>query len=291
MAFEIDAFKLDLTPPRIAWGHPVWALLIIDGEATAADRNDIITMSGLKLIKKRARIPGHIKNTYLEALYETSLYIDWDDHDYYIGRVSDYDRIFTNFAQIETKYEHLLVRCYRLLGGAQYDPFERMVAIILKFRNLLEQMYETCEKSALFPLMTDNLRQIVEASETKDWLEALERGLGDEWIYVAHRFCEIFSALALSTASKTHLEAELDDIVACSTVPSFLNEAKELDEELILAQQCDQAEDERPQPVFGHVTDESVERPALSEEGTGTALGDVGLDESTEGYPLSGGDE
>ena len=63
MVFEIDSFNVDLTRPFIAWGNTVWTLLIIDGEATFAARNDIIAMSGLKLVKKRADIPEHIKNT------------------------------------------------------------------------------------------------------------------------------------------------------------------------------------------------------------------------------------
>jgi len=291
MSFEIDEFNLDLTPPRVAWGHPVWALLIIDGRANVADRNNIIAMSGLKLVKKRAGIPKHIKNTYLEALNETSSYIEWRGHNYYIGRVSNYDHILSNFAQIGIKYEHLLVRCYRLLEDRQFDPFEKMVAIILKFRNLQEQMYDADEMSTLLPLMTDNLRQMVEASEAEDWLKALERGLEDEWMYVARRFCGIFSALALSAASEPRVEAEIDDFVTCSTVPSFPDTAKEANAELILTQQCSQAEGERPQPVFGHVADESVEQPALSEEGTDATLRDVGPDESTECDPFSGGDE
>jgi len=36
MVFEIDSFNVDLTRPFIAWGNPVWTLLIIDREATFA---------------------------------------------------------------------------------------------------------------------------------------------------------------------------------------------------------------------------------------------------------------
>jgi len=152
-------------------------------------------------------------------------------------------------------------------------------------------MYDTDEMSTLFPLMTDNLRRIVEASEAEDWLKALERSLEDEWMYAARRFCEIFSALGLSAASEPRVEAEIDDFITCSTVPSFPDTPKGVNAELILAQPCGQAEGERPQPVFGHAADESVEQPPPSNEVTGTALREVGLEESTGCDPFSGGDE
>ena len=274
MSFEIDAFNLDLTPPSIAWGRPVWALLIIDQEATLVERDAIIAMSELKQVKKRSGIPEHVKDTYLTALSETSDYINWDDRHYCIGRVGDYDDLVGNISQIKATYDNLLIGCYRLLEGEQIEVFEKMAAVVTKFRTVQERLNDACETIRWCASTVDNLKPFVKAVEGCKPLNALQDGLVDEWIYMSHRFCEIFSALDLSNSPLKLAGTELYDYVPKLTAPLVPNESDRPNEEAILVQQDAELVDEASMQIPENITDVSVEKPTLPEGGADTSLYD-----------------